>query len=467
VLIDDTASVEPPAGALPAALGPRPPSLTLWPLWLTGFLCAALVAASVQMIVLPYVVPELHAGDGLLEGLDAQAFHGIAVERARRIRAEGWNAWQLRPLGQAPAGIASAIYAVSVPEPWTLIPLNAALHVTAALVLLLIVERLVGDRRVALLAVLPFFFYPSAMTWYTQLHKEGPFILGSLLFIWGWVELARSEAWWGGIGAVSRWVIVAVLGVLCSYVAREYSALILGLLARTLALGLTLLWVWRVVAGRVPWRVGVPAVVGAWLVVAVLVALTWEGGGKGVSSEMPPSRPTRRPPAQVWVRSTWLPWTVDGQLKELARVRDGFRVGYPEAGTNVDLNVGFQRASDVVSYLPRAAALGLLSPFPDVWLGSGTVPGGTVMRRVVGLETLGLYVALAFLPLALWRWRTRVEAYVIAICCLFMTVLYATAICNVGALYRFRYGFVMTLAALGLAVALASRPRRPATGDAG
>jgi hypothetical protein len=88
------------------------------------------------------------------------------------------------------------------------------------------------------------------------------------------------------------------------------------------------------------------------------------------------------------------------------------------------------------------------------------------MRRVVGFEMVGLYLALVFVPLAVWRWRTRPEVYVIAACCLFMTVLYAMAVCNIGALYRFRYGFVMTLAALGLAVVLAGRHPRPATGDA-
>ena len=89
------------------------------------------------------------------------------------------------------------------------------------------------------------------------------------------------------------------------------------------------------------------------------------------------------------------------------------------------------------------------------------------MRRVVGLETAGLYVALAFLPLAMWRWRDRVEIYMPAACCLFMTLLYATAVCNVGALYRFRYGSVMTLAALGLAVVLEGRRAGAAANDPG
>jgi hypothetical protein len=166
----------------------------------------------------------------------------------------------------------------------------------------------------------------------------------------------------------------------------------------------------------------------------------------------------RRPAlAQVWHRSAWLPFGVDDQLKKLARARDGFRTAYPGSGTNVDLDVGFTSAGDVLVYLPRAAVLGLLSPFPALWVESGAVPGGTAMRRVAGVETVGLYAALALLPWAVWRWRARVEIYVIAAYCLGMTVIYASAVCNVGALYRFRYGFIMTLVALGLTGVLAGR----------
>src|SRR5262249_7611011 len=95
-----------------------------------------------------------------------------------------------------------------------------------------------------------------------------------------------------------------------------------------------------------------------------------------------------------------------------------------------------------------------LAPFPDLWFEAGASHGGTLMRRVAGLEMIGVYLALAFIPAAVWRWRRRVEVYVILAFCTGMMVLYGVSITNVGALYRLRYGFIMTVAAVGIAAGL-------------
>ena len=160
-------------------------------IWLGFFAYAVLVALIIQLVVLPYLFPAWHAGNGLLKGLDCVWFHELAVELAQKINAQGWSAWKLRPSGQAPAGIAGAIYAISVPKLWTTIPLNAALHATAALVLLKILLIFISRWRIAILFVLPFLMYPSAVTWYSQNHKDGYSIAGVFLFVYGWILLAN------------------------------------------------------------------------------------------------------------------------------------------------------------------------------------------------------------------------------------------------------------------------------------
>ena len=80
-----------------------------------------------QLILLPYILPRYHAGDGMFVGVpDSVGFHLIAVDIAARIKALGWNVWQLSPGKQTPIGIASFIYALTWSKPWILIPLNAA-----------------------------------------------------------------------------------------------------------------------------------------------------------------------------------------------------------------------------------------------------------------------------------------------------------------------------------------------------
>ena len=95
---------------------------------------------AIQFFVLPYCLPQIHWGEGLLAGTDSIAFHQIAKSEAQRIVNEGWHTWLLSPLGQAPAGIASAFYAFFIPKPWIMIPLYAALHSSSAIILLKIVS---------------------------------------------------------------------------------------------------------------------------------------------------------------------------------------------------------------------------------------------------------------------------------------------------------------------------------------
>ena len=122
----------------------------------------------------------------------------------------------------------------------------------------------------------------------------------------------------------------------------------------------------------------------------------------------------------------------------------------------IDRNVELLSVKDFFTYLPRAVQLGLFAPFPSDWLAPAQSSGGGIMRSVAGVEMLGVYVALAFLPYALWRWRRRVEVWLTAAFASIFLLLYSYATPNIGSLYRLRYGFLMLLVALGVAAAFAA-----------
>ena len=105
--------------------------------------------------------------------------------------------------GTHPIGIASAVYALTWPKPWTLIPLNAALHATAAALLFRLLRGFVTDWRWAAVGVAPFVVFPSALVWVSQIHKDGFFIAGYLCLFVAWAELARHDPGtlrWRGLG---------------------------------------------------------------------------------------------------------------------------------------------------------------------------------------------------------------------------------------------------------------------------
>lgn len=437
-------------------------------IWALVFLYTALVAAFVQLIALPYIVPGWHAGHGLLNGGDWIWFHQLAVEMSENIHMNGWGEWMLRPQGQAPAGIAAAIYTLTVTEPWAVIPLNAALHATAAVVLIVIIQRLTSRWQYALLASLPFIFYPSAMTWYTQLHKDGFFILGSLVFLLGWVMMVERIDSFSSLKRIIKPYLFIIIGAMLVWVVRPYGVQIMQGVSLLIAVGII---VYVLVFKKYLQSFGAKSLLIPVLLCFIIVSLTpftWQGidmikvpsvetpsvdkPGAGVDKPAPdvetPGVGVDKP-SEHW-RST-LPSQLDNAFYTLATIRNSFIESYPDAGSNIDTDIRFHSSWDVIAYIPRAIEVALLAPFPNMWLESGSSINGSFIRKVSGIEMLGIYFGLLFALLSFKKWRTKPAWWIIISFCGGMMVVYALVGVNIGTLYRTRYGFIMTIVALGLA----------------
>lgn len=438
-------------GSLSLATAPNTPHRRIW---LAFFVYAALMALFVQLILLPHIFPAWHAGDGMLAGGDWSWFHHIAVDLAQKIDGQGWTAWELRPQAQAPAGIAAAIYALTTPKPWTVIPINAALHATAGVILLQIIMYFLPNWRLALVTISPLVLYPSAMIWYTQIHKDGYSIAGFLAFTLGWIQMARMESWKSGWWPPVRAILWILVGAGLVWVVRPYSVQIMQALTVVLALGLTFTFLVRTVRQRTSWRQAIVMLILVWAIVVGITPLTKGGlyrefveGTSGVI-ESPQT-------SLSWSTSAWLPTFLEDEFFTLADSRYGYTTGYPDAKSNIDIHIVFHNATDVVAYLPRATQIVFLAPFPTQWFGQGSYPANTMMRRISALEMIGIYITLPFLLYGIWRWRRRIEIWVIITLCTGMMLVYGLVVANVGTLYRMRYGYMMTLVALGVAAGLA------------
>ena len=115
------------------------------------------------------------------------------------------------------------------------------------------------------------------------------------------------------------------------------------------------------------------------------------------------------------------------------------------------MHVRFRSPFDFFSYLPRATVIAFLAPFPSHWFGEGHFSTTTLMRRVSAVEMVIVYGAFVLFLITLWRWWRRIELWVVILFCSGFLVIYGLVIANVGTLYRERYGFLMTLVALGIA----------------
>ena len=605
-------------------------------IWLFFFFYATLVAVMVQLVIIPYVLPSINSRFGLINVLDGISFHDRAYALALKIKQEGWSAWELRPsvYKVGLSGVLAILYYFTVSKPWVLIPFSAMVHAFSGLIIYGIVNRLVGNIRIAFISALPFIFFPSAMLWYTQIHKDGFSIFGFYLILYAWVLFMDIETWRNAKRTIGA-IIYAYIGMVTVWVIRPYInqiVLVLLLFILPLIIMRQIIW-WRlsflsfkrsavaiivtccVILSFIPFSRGgiqeraisitAPGIMSiysqsdkilrnktvktllerrslnamyklksGYIDEEVLTVLRFplyadmkkevvrelkmvhreylskskEGmelikkidsycsndiddikdmskesiekclgndtlkildsypetsfGGEGtiMLTSKPliyyfkndtslyidmltvnikenktveiKSKPFQKYLADQinnilesplgklgninqirvspgWRRTPWIPVYIDAKLATIA----SFRWGYLSTGglTNIDTDIAFSRAVDVIKYLPRALLIAFLAPFPDTWSIETTYMVSNIMRLAsVGEMTL-IYCAVLFLPYGLYRWRKDGPMWMVVYLNFSMLSVLGLTICNVGTLYRMRYGFLMMTAALGIA----------------
>lgn len=449
-------------------------------IWIGIFLFTTASALMFQLVILPYFAPGLHAGNGLVAGGDYVGFHRLAATLAEKIAQQGWGAWELRTKQQAPAGIAAAVYVFTGPHPWALIPLNAAVHATAAALIVRLVQPFVPNIRYAALCVLPFVLFPSSLTWYAQIHKDGLFFLGLCLCLYAWVLLSRAETWSARCTQAFLSIAYVFLGCFFIWVMRPYGIKLVQGIGLIFALVLVPSFVFRAWRGQLqplkallailvilalPFAVGVfkDGAANGEVTIATnemfepLSAEEEQRGGLVASRGSFASKAQNVVAAVQWKKTQWLPDALDNVFLTLSIVRYGYAGSI--GGSNVDTDVVFDNALSFFPYLPRAIQLGFMAPFPASWFEQGTVNSSGVLRKVSVAEMLLVYGALLFLPYILWRGRKKMEIWLIFCFCIIFILLYTYITPNIGSLYRSRHGFLLLLAAFGIAGVISFRRR--------
>lgn len=437
--------------AMPASL-PNPwCERTTWLLFLVAFFGTCAVALVVQLVLLPSYLPHLHAGHGMLVGSDSEGMHSTAVALAQRIRAEGWSAWELRPAGNAPTGIAAAIYVYLTPEPYTLIPLNALVHASGGLVVYLIVFLITRNKLSAVAGAIPFLVFPSAASWYAQIHKDGMFALGMLLCAFGWMQCFQLQFWKAARPALVSVVLPLALGLLLIWVVRPHmTVLMLAVSILTTVAGLVLVGSWL----RRDFLNSRKALIVAAVFIAIPLILAmikpWDSRISSWQADVAAHSSTIfYNPSQCVIGRGTIP-ALDKLSTMVAGMRDFFISGYPNAKSNMDPDFVPGTVCNLLAYVPRALQIGFLAPFPSAWLADGSIAASTMMRRVISVEMIATYLALLLLPIALWDYRRKPEFWFVLGFFTLLTVIHVYLVPNLGTLHRMRYGFLTGV--VGLAI---------------
>lgn len=428
--------------------------------WLAG-LC-------LQLWLIPLLFSQSGSVDGLVI-LDSLGFDRIAKEKAAEIASLGWSAWELRPRTNSPAGIASAFYVLFGPSPSSMLPFNALVHALSACVVMAILRNYFSAFPAAL-GALVFVLNPGSLEWVSQIHKDGVFILGNLLFVFGVLGLFGNSkmngkpVFWQRI----ELIIAPIIGTLLVWVARPYWVQIM--LLSSLSVSIPFVSTIRSSRDSFGWRTVAAATlvvliaIQFWLAryhttfepadVALPVASQPTTSGESISGDLISGESMSQDDAgkaspTLWQLSGWMPAAIEGRFYRLATAR---RAAMTQGGnTLVDSETRFNSVGEIVCYIPRALQLGLFSPLPELWGGQASTPAMTLARKVMGPVTIGFYVCLLGLVLGIYQLRRDVSVWIMLGLCFIGILLFAITYPNIGTLMRYRYGFYMLLISFGLA----------------
>jgi hypothetical protein len=302
----------------------------------------------------------------------------------------------------------------------------------------------VFDRRVGMLAATAVALWPSLMLYSTQMLRDPLVIAAVLLLVLSLAICIRRSL------PILQGVAVGVLGsaaVLLLWLCRsdmwELIFLVVTLAIATVTLDQLIRR--RFEKGKtlaaiviLAFTFGLPRVVPAFRLADFADQETLVNPGSTADSNSP-AQPGPDEKITAWTKLA----------RQVGFLRHRFIIRYPGAGSNIDADVELRGTGDLVRYLPRATAIGLLAPFPNMWFGRGRETGHAG-RLLTGGEMLIVYLLLALAVVTLIYDRKRLLVWFILTVGASGCIAMAFVVVNISSLYRIRYPFFILLLILGV-----------------
>ena len=414
-------------------------------LWVVFFCYALCISLIFQKLLLP-LIPSLQAKGGLLPN-DVTHFDSVAVTLSDQIRIHGWGSWKLFPANGVPGvvGILGALYFLFGYDPALLLPLNASMHALSGLLIFLLLQELTDNKRASIWSGLVvsslFVVYPSALSWYGQIHKDTYSIAGMLLLLFVWV---RAFNLGGNLQNNKQffWLVFGnTLGILLILLARPFLLKLLLVPAFIFLFTFFLKSNSRTLIKQYSFYFFLSVIFSLILSTASLNILSKEGyipSGEGYSEWKSSSKVWK------WDNSALIPDFAENYIETAAKTRAGL-IEYGlsvNAKSMIDVTDAPSSIYDVLMYIPRAFQISLLAPFPNTWLKEKSLT-----RLVTALEMSIFYL---FIPglFFLVKYNRKPTVFLALFFASFFLLIYGFTQANLGTLYRYRYGYFFIIFAL-------------------
>jgi hypothetical protein len=370
-------------------------------------------------------------GIGLTFAIDGTSYKQIATLLVDEWQANGFLAWL-----QAKAPLHSHLYSLSFAVFGKFLghnilaaePLNLFYYL-GILICIYVLGREIFSARTGLLAAWIVGVWPSFLLHSTQLIRDSLAILCFLALTVVLTLLLSREFTFRR--AIAIGIGGAMLVTLFWIVRGNMWNVVLVAIVITLAMLLyRMLREKKFMTGNA--FVMLLIIAAALLVPARLESTSLPGVSPPVTPLAIPSASQPVPSEGIWIRA----------LKQIVERRAGFR-SYRAHGSNIDSDVRFTRAADILRFIPRAAVIGFFAPFPKMWVQPGNF--GLAGRLLSGLETLAMYFLYLAVGFCLWQERRNLKMWLLFLVAATGIVALGLVVANAGALYRIRYVFWMML----------------------
>lgn len=429
---------------------------------------ASLVFAVGRASVFPNVVDR----NGVIAPLDpdSRAYQSESVKLAGKLKGAGFDAWAAGR-ADAHARLISLLLPLFGPNVLSAEPLNLAAYLFILFFVFKLGEEIGGGSRAGFVAACAVAVWPSFLLHTTQFLKDPFYIAAALALTFvvsTWLTrtyrlraaLVGGAAGGAAIGAITVVrgnagtvvVVIVTLGIalLALRLLRGGRRLVWNLSSALLVLAFATVFLAH---GFAKFRSTNPAQASQ-TGVAADGARGFEPQGDALQREAQGGALEQATPEPVGPRSddllSRLKASADSDAARVGHLRREFAHAYSDAGSTIDGDVEFGDTYDIIRYLPRAAVVGLFSPFPGMWFAGGRSVGAAG-RLLGGGETLVMYFVELLALACLWRSRRRLPVWLLVLIAALGTTSLGLVVANAGALYRMRYVFWVLLIILGAA----------------
>lgn len=423
---------------------------------IVAFLYALLSGLIIQKIIIPYAFNDI-SSDGLIVP-DSISFHGLALFKYNELTRSGLKAWELRPNGASPAGIASFIYYIFGPYPVVLLPFNALLNALSAGILYRLLHYYF-PKDISIIGSLLFTINPISLQWTSQLHRDGLFILGTLIMLSSFVDLLHNFNSYEAL-SLRRVVIFNTIGQSCIWISRPYWLKMIVIYS--LVTILFIIWNSSKYRSVIPFGRGLhyqyhrKRTVNYLIPLIISILVSFALNNNLISSDdfsIYPSFMLRTSlnssiSSHKWTRNAFVPDEIERYLSQLSQKREDAIV---QGGSSlIDKDVHLNSTNKIISYLPRALWIGLVSPMPTLWSSPGSTFVTTYFRHAMIIPSILSYLLLLFLSYHIINISRKPPLMLLVILCLFSIIIFSIVMPNIGTLLRYRFSFHSILLSLGL-----------------